>query len=58
MARSPVNAAHWLLLVLFGVIGLFLSGCASLEPENASARPWNQPQGWETGLPPAMYEGR
>jgi hypothetical protein len=46
----------WLLLLLVG-LGVLLAGCAT-EPENASARPWNQPRGWETGLPPAMYEGR
>jgi hypothetical protein len=58
MTREDIKVSRWWLLLLCGVIGLFLSGCASLEPENASARPWNQPQGWETGLPPAMYEGR
>lgn len=48
----------WLLLGL-GLAAIFLGGgCASTEPENVSARPWNQPRGWETGLPPAMYEGR
>jgi hypothetical protein len=46
------------LLLLLAFVGILLSGCATVEPENASARPWNQPRGWETGLPPAMYEGR
>lgn len=38
---------------------LFLNGCATAEEsENASARPWNSPKGWEHGLPSAMTEGR
>ena len=47
----------WLLLGL-GLAAIFLGGCATSEPDNVSARPWNQPRGWETGLPPALYEGR
>ena len=47
-----------LLLLLLVVAGVLLAGCATAEPDNASARPWNQPRGWETGLPPGMYEGR
>jgi len=42
------------LLVLAGVAG----GCKTTEPENMSARPWNAPRGWETGLPSSMNEGR
>jgi len=42
------------LLVLAGVVG----GCKTTEPENMSSRPWNQPRGWETGLPSSMNEGR
>jgi len=59
MRHNSVNSARWwLLLLLLGIVGVLVSGCASTEPENASARPWNQPRGWETGLPPGMYEGR
>jgi len=58
MRRKAVNSYRCLWLLLFGLGGVLLSGCASSEPENYSARPWNQPRGWETGLPPAMYEGR
>jgi len=58
MRHNHVNFARCALLVLLGAVGILLSGCASTEPENASARPWNQPRGWETGLPPAMYQGR
>ena len=58
MRHNQVNAARCALLFVLGLVGILLSGCASTEPENASARPWNQPRGWETGLPPAMYQGR
>lgn len=34
------------------------AGCATTEPDNMSARPWNSPKGWETGLPAALNEGR
>ena len=34
------------LLVLAGTLG-FVSGCSTVEPDNASVRPWNAPQGWE-----------
>jgi hypothetical protein len=34
-------------------------GCASTEEsDDVSARPWNQPRHWESGLPTGMYEGR
>ncbi len=46
----------FLLGLVLGAMGL--SGCASTEPENVSERPCNRPQGWETGLPSGMMEGR
>lgn len=45
---------RWALLLLLVLGSLGLSGCASTNPENASVRPWNAPQGWETGLPTPM----
>lgn len=43
----------------FALITLFLaSGCSTPDPKNTSARPWNQPRGWENGLPSNMMEGR
>lgn len=45
-------------LALLLVIGALLIGCASTESENASARPWNSPKGWESGLPSGLTEGR
>jgi uncharacterized protein YceK len=48
----------WLVVFLF-VVAFGLSGCASTqESDNASVRPWNAPNGWETGLPSTMTEGR
>ncbi len=49
--------AFSLLLLVLG--GLLLPGCATDEAsDNASARPWNQPRGWEHGLPSSINEGR
>ena len=45
-------------LLLLALAALWLSGCASTESENLSARPWNTPKTWETGLPSSMTEGR
>jgi len=54
--RLPVQ---FLLLLWFGLIAVIVSGCATTEPDNASARPWNSPQGWESGgLPGNLNEGR
>jgi hypothetical protein len=39
--------AHLLLLLAFAACAVLFSGCSSLEPDNASVRPWNTPQGWE-----------
>jgi hypothetical protein len=51
------SIGRWVLLLLaFAALGF--GGCASTSPEsdNASARPWNAPQGWENSLPGAMYD--
>lgn len=45
-----------LLVVLFAMMLLGAVGCASTEPENASVRPWNSPEGWENGIPTGMYQ--
>ena len=52
------NATCWLLLILLGALLTGLSGCATDDPENASVRPWNAPQGWENGLPIDMQQQR
>jgi len=43
-------AVNWLLLLAFGAILVVVTGCATDDPENASVRPWNTPQGWENGM--------
>jgi len=48
---SGPHGAFFLLLIL---LGLGVCGCSSTEPDNASARPWNSPSGWENGLPGGM----
>jgi type IV pilus biogenesis protein CpaD/CtpE len=45
-------------LVLLASLLLTLVGCASTDPDNQSARPWNAPKNWETGLPSSVLEGR
>lgn len=47
-----------LLLLALLLATVALTGCSTTEPDNASARPWNAPKGWETGLPSGMTEGR
>jgi hypothetical protein len=42
---------QYLCLLLLGVVLFVVSGCATTEPDNASVRPWNTPQGWEGGAP-------
>ena len=50
LRRLPLLAA--------ALLALLLNGCATTEPDNASARPWNTPKSWETGLPSSVLEGR
>jgi len=45
------RAIQWLLPLLLGVVLVGVCGCETNEPENASARPWNSPQGWEGTSP-------
>jgi len=42
--------AKLILFVAFAALVASLSGCTTNEPDNASVRPWNAPQGWENGL--------
>jgi hypothetical protein len=46
-----LRALQWLCLLALGVALFITAGCATNEPDNASSRPWNTPQGWEGGLP-------
>jgi hypothetical protein len=53
--RIPLSSLRQALLLFLLLAGLALGGCASTESENMSERPWNTPQGWETGMPNNMY---
>jgi hypothetical protein len=53
--RGIISNSRSLFLLLLVLATVALGGCASTEPENASERPWNAPQGWENGLPSSMY---
>jgi hypothetical protein len=49
---------NWGFLALACLGALLFSGCTTTDDtENASARPWNAPKGWETGLPSSITEG-
>jgi len=42
-----LRAAQIILFLALVSLAVFISGCSELEPDNASVRPWNTPQGWE-----------
>jgi len=44
-----IRAAHCFLFLVLAAMTLVLSGCASTESDNASVRPWNSPEGWQSG---------
>jgi len=46
-----LRAAHWLWLLALGAVLAGGGGCATDEAGNASVRPWDTPQGWESGIP-------
>jgi len=48
--------SSFLLLMLLALVIAGASGCAGQDPDNASVRPWNAPQGWENGIPTGMYD--
>jgi type IV pilus biogenesis protein CpaD/CtpE len=45
-----IRITHLLLALFLAAFAAVLSGCASTEPDNASVRPWNSPEGWEGGM--------
>ena len=47
LPKMKIRAAQFLILLALVSAAIFLNGCSSLEPDNASVRPWNAPQGWE-----------
>ncbi len=58
MRSISIQFSRWILLLVLAAASLALSGCATEDPDNASARPWNQPRGWESGYPTQMFQGR
>ncbi len=62
MTGSAVRVPGWLrgvLLALLAFTAILLTGCASSDDQDSARdRPWNEPQGWENGMPPGFYEGR
>jgi hypothetical protein len=53
--RILISNPRQALLLFLVLAGFGLAGCASTESENMSERPWNSPQGWETGMPNSMH---
>ena len=45
------SAVKWYFLLLLSILVLGVTGCETSEPQNASVRPWNSPQGWEGNSP-------
>jgi hypothetical protein len=57
--KSLFRNPRWSLLLLLVLATLGLCACASTaDSDNASARPWNSPKGWENGIPSSMTQGR
>jgi hypothetical protein len=44
-----IRIPHLLLWLLLAGMAAVISGCASTDPDNASVRPWNTPEGWQNG---------
>jgi hypothetical protein len=44
-----IRPAHLFLVLVLAAFAAVISGCASTEPDNASVRPWNSPEGWQGG---------
>ncbi len=53
MSRFRVSL---LMVALFGVLVLVVTGCSTTDADNSSVRPWDSPMGWENGIPSGMYQ--
>lgn len=58
MKTNFLQPVRCLWLLLFAAVVMAFAGCATDEPQNMSARPWNSPKGWENGIPSGLTEGR
>jgi len=36
-------------MLVLAAMAAVISGCSSVESENSSQRPWDSPEGWQTG---------
>jgi hypothetical protein len=55
---SATSSSRWLLLVALLALLAGATGCASDDSDMSSARPWNRPNGWQSGIPDQLLEGR
>jgi len=44
------GAALYLLILPVIIFAVFSSGCVAPDAGNTSARPWNEPRGYDTGI--------
>jgi len=44
-----IRFTHLFLMLVLAAFAAVISGCASTEPDNASVRPWNSPEGYQNG---------
>jgi hypothetical protein len=49
-------AVHWLLLLVLVTILVGVTGCETNDPDNASVRPWNAPDGTSGALGGMNYQ--
>jgi hypothetical protein len=53
-----IQFRKWIFLFLLLGAGFGLTGCGSTEAANTSSKPWNSPEGWQSGVPGQMLNGR
>lgn len=44
-----LRVVRFFLMVTLAALAVMISGCATDEPDNASVRPWNTAEGWQSG---------
>ena len=52
MKLVSLNLRHFALILLLAWIAVAGFGCSTEEPDNASSKPWNSPEGWQNGSLP------
>ncbi|HVY71554.1 MAG TPA: hypothetical protein VHH73_16595 [Verrucomicrobiae bacterium] len=58
MSKAGGSILRWLLLLALLALAVGTAGCASDDADMSSARPWNRPNGWNSGIPEQLLEGR